>query len=227
MSLQNSKELFCISKNVKDRLLKYYRVEAKVRYLFIDASKFRFESFGKYFLCVSRINEGKRQHLALEAFKLFHQKNKNFKLVIAGAIDGNDRSRRYYENLVKEAIGYPVDFVISPMNEDIKNLYANCYSVLFTAENEDLGLVPLESMASSKPVIAINEGGQKETIVNEVTGFLVGDVLEMVGKMIYLAENLERTQEMGTNGRKHVEREFSKTTFFENLDPIIRTHSKL
>lgn len=41
------------------------------------------------------------------------------------------------------------------------------------SKNEDFGMVAIESMACWIPVIAVNEGGYKETIVHEKTGILL------------------------------------------------------
>jgi glycosyltransferase involved in cell wall biosynthesis len=38
--------------------------------------------------------------------------------------------------------------------------------------DEDFGMTPVEAMASGKPVVAVNEGGFKET-VTEKTGILI------------------------------------------------------
>ena len=45
--------------------------------------------------------------------------------------------------------------------------------MLFTPLNEDLGIVPLEAMAFGKPILAVNNGGPKETVENGVQGFLL------------------------------------------------------
>jgi glycosyltransferase involved in cell wall biosynthesis len=39
--------------------------------------------------------------------------------------------------------------------------------------DEDFGMTPVEAMASGKPVVAVNEGGFKETVVDGKTGVLV------------------------------------------------------
>ncbi|MBI4117091.1 MAG: glycosyltransferase [Parcubacteria group bacterium] len=47
--------------------------------------------------------------------------------------------------------------------------YANCRALIFPQE-EDLGIAPLEAMASGKPVIAYRTGGALETVKEMETG---------------------------------------------------------
>jgi alpha-1,3/alpha-1,6-mannosyltransferase len=44
--------------------------------------------------------------------------------------------------------------------------------LLYTPTEEHFGIVPLEAMSAGTPVIAVDSGGPKETVDNEVTGFL-------------------------------------------------------
>ena len=62
---------------------------------------------------------------------------------------------------------------------DYKNLidlYSNCKGFIATAKDEDFGMSPVEAMASGKPVIAANEGGYRETIIDGVTGKLIDNI---------------------------------------------------
>lgn len=51
---------------------------------------------------------------------------------------------------------------------------AGAIATVFIAQNEDFGMVALESMACGVPVIGVNEGGIKETVLDGVTGILIG-----------------------------------------------------
>ncbi len=53
--------------------------------------------------------------------------------------------------------------------DDLRAAYACCRALVFTAE-EDFGLVPIEVMASGRPVLALGRGGALETVVPGVTG---------------------------------------------------------
>ena len=79
--------------------------------------------------------------------------------------------------------------------------------------NEDYGLIPLESMAASKPCIGRNEGGLKETIRDGRDGFLVSSIWDMAEKMELISKDEERAVCMGRAGRAKVERDFTWDKF--------------
>ena len=49
----------------------------------------------------------------------------------------------------------------------------NLYALLYTPMEEHFGIVPLEAMSASTPVIAVDSGGPKETVENEKQDFYV------------------------------------------------------
>jgi glycosyltransferase involved in cell wall biosynthesis len=65
-----------------------------------------------------------------------------------------------------------VEFRVHPSDEEMRALYAACFATLFTAFNEDWGLVLIEAMASGKPAVAVNRGGPKEIVRHEHDGLL-------------------------------------------------------
>ncbi len=84
--------------------------------------------------------------------------------------------------------------------------YNSAKIVICLAYNEPFGLIPLEAMACGVPVVAVNEGGYKETIVDGRTGFLVARDAKLVEqKLDYLLKNEKVRLRMGENSRKHVE----------------------
>jgi len=72
------------------------------------------------------------------------------------------------------------------------DLYAKCYTTIYLPIAEDFGLVPLESMASGKICIAANEGGCKETIINNKTGILINASVDNLKRVI---RNLNRNKD--------------------------------
>jgi glycosyltransferase involved in cell wall biosynthesis len=221
------KDIECIvanSSNTRTRIEKYYgRKDALVLNGGIDYGKYKNNGDGKYFLYVSRISPNKRQEYAIKAFEIFKKKQKGYKLIIAGALSRDKIYQQYYEKIAEEAkrIG-DIKFVIDANEDKINDLYSNATAVLFTAINEDYGLVPLEAMASAKPVISVNEGGPKETIVEGKTGYLVNSQDEMANRMLKIASDEALAEELGKNGRIRVIKNYSWKNFFAEYDKILK-----
>jgi glycosyltransferase involved in cell wall biosynthesis len=51
----------------------------------------------------------------------------------------------------------------------LRQAYAQCRALVFAAE-EDFGIVPVEAMASGRPVLAYGRGGALDSVVDQVTG---------------------------------------------------------
>lgn len=80
---------------------------------------------------------------------------------------------------------------------------------------EAFGLVVIESMALSKPVIATNHGGPAEIIQNGKNGFLVepGNVEELADAINDMLFDQEKRKKIGLAGRIEVEQKFSMDVF--------------
>jgi len=71
--------------------------------------------------------------------------------------------------------------------------------------------VPLEAMASKKPVVASNSSGPTETVENNRMGFLVDpkDPKSVANAICRLLEDKKLSKQMGEAGRKRVEDNFT------------------
>ena len=75
---------------------------------------------------------------------------------------------------------------------------------------EPFGLVPLESMACQTPVVAVKEGGYRESIVEGITGFLVDrNPRAFAQKIKLLLRNQKLVQKIGKAGRKYVQKNWT------------------
>jgi len=87
--------------------------------------------------------------------------------------------------------------------------YSSVIATVCVSFNEPFGLAPLESMACETPVLAVNEGGYKETIIDGITGYLLPREPKVFAEKIkYLSDNPNILKKMGKKGREHVKRNF-------------------
>ena len=112
-----------------------------------------------YYLCVSRLFRAKRIALAIKACKQL-----KLPLVVVG------RGRE--ERELKSIAGPETVFLGEVTDEELTALYRDCEAFIFPAEQEDFGIVPVEAMSFGKSVIALAQGGVKETVIDGKTGVL-------------------------------------------------------
>ncbi len=85
----------------------------------------------------------------------------------------------------------------------LRDLYKRSKILVATSYNEPLGLVPLEAMACGVIVVAVDEAGYKETVVNGKTGYLVPrDPQKIAGKVEWLASHNRTALKLGRKGRE-------------------------
>lgn len=216
------------SNTTKERIKKYYNRDATVINPGLDPRDFTNEGDDKYFFYPSRIVINKRQDYVISAFNQFVKRTRDekYKLILAGTLSKDPEHQKYFEKLKAMSKNLNVAFKTNLDDSELKKLYSNASAVLFAAINEDYGFIPIEAMASSKPIISVNEGGPKETILNNKTGFLVDSTSDMADKMVYISQNPDKAEDMGKAGRKHVEDKYSWEAFFEKLDPILKKVSQ-
>jgi glycosyltransferase involved in cell wall biosynthesis len=74
-----------------------------------------------------------------------------------------------------EKIAKPnVEFLGRLPDKELARHLAECRALVFPGE-EDFGIVPLEAMASGRPVIAYKAGGALETVVDGETGIFFAE----------------------------------------------------
>lgn len=217
------------SSNVKSRISKYYnRNDAKVLGAGVDYKNFSNKGDQRYFFYPSRISPNKRQDYAIEAFKIFSRKVKGYRLLICGPVSKDKFYYDYYRKIYESAKGSRrIEFLTNIPEKRQIELFSQCTAVLYPPINEDYGIVPLEAMASGKPIIAVNEGGPRETVVQNKTGMLVNSPEEMAIAMERVARDGELTARLGKAGRKRVEKEYSWERFFTEFDKYLGTTSNI
>lgn len=175
------------------------------------------------FLIPGRIMWTKNLELAIDAYLLFRQQRPDlahFTLTMAGYVDA--KSRPYLAALRERAAGCAaIRFVESPSDDELFTLCRRAWTVLYPPFNEDWGLVPLESMALGKPVIASARGGPLETVADGETGYLVNpDASSFAEAMGRLASDEALVRRMGRAARDRAGR-FDWKTFCDGLDASV------
>lgn len=225
--VKNIEEVAANSQVTRQRIKKYYSKESTVINPGIDYERFSEGGDDKYFVYPSRFVVNKRQEYVINAFKEYVKKTKsNHSLILAGTLSKDPEHIRYMQRLKNLAGSAKIRFMPNPSDKKLAELYSRSTAVLFAAINEDFGIVPLEGMASSKPVISVNEGGPTETILNRKTGFLVNSYSEMAERMQQVVDNPSMAKRMGKAGRNRIISHYSWQSFFYEFDRLAKSAAK-
>lgn len=202
------------SENVRKRIKKFYRKEAKVIYPPVDVEKIirKTKNTKKedYFLVVSRLVGAKG---IIETAKVI--KKLGLKLKIVGEAHGfSDVEKR-----LEEISGSGIELVGRVDDEKLYELYAKAKCFFVLAREEDFGMTPVESMAAGTPVIAFNGGGFKETVVDGKTGYLIDDLEK---KTIEKAINKINSKKWDKKVLQNQARMFSKERFIKEIEEYMK-----
>lgn len=152
------------SRNVQQRIRKYYLRESVVIYPPVEVEQFRVldefrprrQTGGDYYLAGGRLVSYKRFDLIVKAFT-----KTGIRVKIFGIGPEEDKLRRM--------AGEKVEFLGLVSQERKAELYSKCLAFIHPQE-EDFGITAVETMASGRPVIAYNRGGALETVIEGKTG---------------------------------------------------------
>ena len=187
----------------------YHRAATDVVYGGIDPLFFSLApQTGNYALYVGRFDPTK----GLDRLVAWWQ-SIDYDLVMIGSGDpAYIRSLQQYHN--------PRVRILEPRyDEELATIYQNCRFFVFLPFAETLGLVALEAMAASKPVIGANAGALKETIMHDTTGILINSAEEFRQAVNRLIASEQTCQDMGAAARQHVQ-QFTWDTITQHIEQI-------
>ena len=168
-----------------------------------------------YFITVSRLARAKHVDLLIKAANKY-----KFHLKIVGV----GRDMKYLQSIA----GKSVEFLGNISDKKLKGFYKNAKAFLFASVDEEFGIAPVEAMGYRLPVIAYSSGGLKETVHNDINGYLFLEQTEKsVGEAIKKLQSLlpEKYLEMRKSARKESEKyteEIFKKKIVEFVNPLIR-----
>ena len=195
------------SRNVADRIDRYYGRSADVVYPSIDLDYWTPDPSVQredFFLYAGRQVAYKRPDLAVEAAELA-----GVRLVVAGA--GPEGKRLH------SLAGKNVEFVESPSRDHLRDLYRKARALVLPGI-EDFGITLVEAQACGAPVIARAAGGALENVQDGVTGTLYED--PTVNGLVNTLRSFDPAA-FAEDAATSNARRFSPHAFSENLRAIV------
>ena len=168
----------------------------------------------KIILMPGRLTPWKGHEVFIEALNLVNKKlgYESFYAIILGSDQGRDVYSKKIKRLVEQhRLTNQLKFIKHckdmPLAYKISDLVVSA-----SIKPEAFGRVAVEAQSMEKPIIASNIGGSKETIINNITGFLFdsGNSESLSEKIIDILQLDESTlKSIGNEGRKNTIKKFN------------------
>jgi glycosyltransferase involved in cell wall biosynthesis len=223
------KMIIAPSQGLKNALLKNGFKNVNVLNSFIDMKKWKkidkksiFSKKKKALLYVGGLSRQKGVHVLLKAFKKLSDSDDNLILKIVGKGDYEDELKKIIE---QNGLSKKVTFYGHLRGNELRKLYQEAYLLVVPSIwVEQFGIVGLEAMACSTPVVGSRIGGIPEWLREKENGLLAepGNSEDLYEKIFYLLKNPRIALKYGLNGRKIVENEFTKEKHINCLMDIYR-----
>jgi glycosyltransferase involved in cell wall biosynthesis len=215
VSYQRPDYIIANSHEIQKRIWKFYRREANIIYPPVDMElRIKNKEFGikkkTYYITGGRLARAKHIDLAILACN---------KLKLPLKVFGKSFAD-YGDELIKIA-GPTIEFTGEVGDEQLRTLFAGAKALIYPSEYEDFGIIPVEAMAVGTPVIGINQGGVKETVIDKKTGILfdelsVDSTVKAIGQFNH---STIKPQDCINHAHK-----FSKARFQKEIKEFVMSH---
>ena len=197
-NFKNASIVLANSNFSKKFIRKSYKAKAAVCYLGVDTDFFRPLNLKK---TIDVLFIGNRK----EGYGLLNKLSEKFKNEI--------RIKAIFRDAGESGIS----------DKDLLEIYNKSKVLAALNHNEPFGLIPLEAMACGIPVIAVDEGGYTESVVDGKTGFLIPRNLNtFYEKIEKLMKNDQVRVEMGKNARENILQNWTWNKSIERFLKIIK-----
>ncbi len=204
-----------------------YNRAGEVCYLGIDSKTFysvKETVAENYIIGVGNIFFNKNPLLAVEAIaEIAEIKRPKFVWV------SNMKDETLYAEVTQLAASKKVIFELKEMisDEELVKLLSNAVCMLYTSRLEPFGLAPLEANACQTPVVAVVQGGVRETIIDGQNGFLcVPKAGHLAKKIELLLDNPDRQAEMGKTALQNIQQNWTLESATDRIEAALLTTKK-
>ncbi|HHS84136.1 MAG TPA: glycosyltransferase [Gammaproteobacteria bacterium] len=155
---------------------------------------------------VARLS-GEKDHLTL--LQAVYQLGQSGRKVALAVVGQGELKNRLIEEVSRLGLESCVHFL--GVRDDIPQILAAIDIFVLSSVTEGMSNALLEAMASAKPVVATNVGGNPELVEEGETGYLIpaGNSAAMADAIGRLADNPAMRQRMGAAGRQRVKQLYS------------------
>jgi len=189
----------------RESVLRAYGINARVCYLGVDTDMYKpiAQNKGNYLVGIGGVDIGKGIERVISAIAQVSESIRPECIWI-----GNFTNKRHQQKLqnLAESKKVKISFEINLPDARVITLLSRAMALIYTPRLEPFGLAPLEANACGTPVIAIAEGGVRETVHDGINGILVtnDDPNELAQAITTFAQNPDDAKTLGLRARQYV-----------------------
>lgn len=137
---------------------------------------------------------------------------------------GNAANPWYRNHIIELAKSLGVNFDLRERITDdaLQELLTSALALVYAPRLEPFGYAPLEANACGTPVIAVAEGGVRETVLHDVNGLLVQTPEEMSAAIDRLRDDSQLARRLGETGRELVRTNWSLNAAIDRLEAHLK-----
>ena len=222
-----------LSKMIKDRFPKIKGKNIKVVYNVANLSNFypkQNNHNSKIILYCGTLEQRKGLFMLARAIPIVIDKLKDEEIkfdFIGDDLYRNDRlilTSEYILSLIPSKYHKYIRFLGLKTNNELNDYFNNARLGVIPSLFDNLPYVAMEELATEMPLIASNNTGIKEFIVNNESGILYDPMNyeELASKIIYLYNNPEIARTYGINGKNTIKDKFSAENIIKQTEKIYR-----
>jgi glycosyltransferase involved in cell wall biosynthesis len=204
----------------RESIVKAYAVDAKVCYLGVDTSLFQNLALERerFIVGLGSFHSIKGIDLAVKAVSLISQPRPPLVWI---SNSGNEAYMSEVKQLAS-SLGVELRIRMAISDAELVSTLNKADLLICTSRLEPFGFAPLEANACGLPVVAVEEGGVRETIQNGLNGFLVEPEPEKIARAAdRLLQNPGLARQMGDNAALHVQRNWSVEHSVDRLEAFL------
>ena len=207
----------------RESLLRAHGRESKVCYLGIDSTRFNVSDSirSKTVIGLGALQRHKDIRTAILALATIPEPDRPNLIWV-----GNDAEENYVAEVVELARSEGVDLMLRRRitDEELVSELNRAALMIYTSHLEPFGFAPLEANACGLPVVAIGEGGVRETVRDGFNGVLLTDrdPFQLGAAVNDLLHDPQRARRLGENGRDRVAQFWTWERCAERLEQLLR-----
>ncbi|HEX5400626.1 MAG TPA: glycosyltransferase family 4 protein [Verrucomicrobiae bacterium] len=203
----------------RESLMRAYNVDSRVCYLGIDTETFCPTGAGKerFVIGLGNLDVNKRPALAVRAVAEIPLEDRPELIWV-----GNYAAPDPLQEVQKLARHLGVDFSLKMLipDEALQDLLSRAAVMIYTSQLEPFGYAPLEANACGTGVVAVAEGGVRESLGNPASGILVPNASpqELAAALLKFTGDLGFAAEFGRAACAHVRDQWSQAKAMDRLE---------